>query len=378
MKRRANGSGSLFRRGGTWYIKIRVGGVLVKKSCRTADRAEARRQLDLMAVGCQLTDEDRLAVVARRLQSRGESVTIEAAWERYVAAPENLGQTAGAAEVDRGRWLAFVRWLHGYDGGPRCRINCKAAFPGVKRLADVDARVVEGFLAHCRGRGGVSPSTLNRYLRILRRMWRLCGETVDPWARVPRQRVRAHLRRALTRDELRRVVDAASGELRVLFLVGIYTGMRLSDCARLRWDDVDLPGGVIACVPSKTSRFRTCVTIPLHPSLRDALAGVERRGDYVLREIATWPKDRVSDAVQAHFAAVGLAESERPDGYKRHVATVGFHSLRSTFVSMMADAGAPLAMVQSIVGHLSPEMTQQYYRADLEAARARISALPSV
>ena len=55
---------------------------------------------------------------------------------------------------------------------------------------------------------------------------------------------------------------------------------------------------------------------------------------------------------------------------------VGFHSLRSTFITAMANIGAPMAMVQAIVGHMSPEMSMHYYRVNAEAARARIAALP--
>lgn len=42
----------------------------------------------------------------------------------------------------------------------------------------------------------------------------------------------------------------------------------------------------------------------------------------------------------------------------------------------MADFGAPLAMVQALVGHVSAEMTMRYYRQDLERSRIEIAKLP--
>ena len=42
---------------------------------------------------------------------------------------------------------------------------------------------------------------------------------------------------------------------------------------------------------------------------------------------------------------------------------------------MMCEAGAPLALVQSLVGHVSAEITQMYYRADAERARKFIDRL---
>ena len=42
----------------------------------------------------------------------------------------------------------------------------------------------------------------------------------------------------------------------------------------------------------------------------------------------------------------------------RAVVEVGFHSLRHTFVSLCRAAGAPLSVVEAIVGHASPAMTR--------------------
>ena len=55
---------------------------------------------------------------------------------------------------------------------------------------------------------------------------------------------------------------------------------------------------------------------------------------------------------------------------------MGFHSLRSTFVSMMVEAGVPLAIVRALVGHVDEEITLRYYRMEEERARAEIAKLP--
>jgi hypothetical protein len=63
---------------------------------------------------------------------------------------------------------------------------------------------------------------------------------------------------------------------------------------------------------------------------------------------------------------------------KRAVVEVGFHSLRHTFVSLCRESGAPLAVVEAIVGHASPAMTRHYTHIGEAAARASVAALPSV
>ncbi len=55
---------------------------------------------------------------------------------------------------------------------------------------------------------------------------------------------------------------------------------------------------------------------------------------------------------------------------------VGFHSLRHSFVSFCANAGVPMAVVQSLVGHGSPAMTRHYTHISPEAAANAIQALP--
>ena len=69
------------------------------------------------------------------------------------------------------------------------------------------------------------------------------------------------------------MLAAATGELRVLFAVGAYTGLRLGDCATLRWDAVDMAARTLTVTPRKTARRRMAlpVTISLHPSLHAVL-----------------------------------------------------------------------------------------------------------
>ena len=117
------------------------------------------------------------------------------------------------------------------------------------------------------------------------------------------------------------------------------------------------------------------MAIPVHPALAKVV-GRRQRSGFVTPGLAKLPEWALSNMVMRHFRRCGLEERERPDNFRRSVATVGFHSFRSTFITNMANIGAPMAMVQAIVGHMSPEMSMHYYRANAEAARAKIAALP--
>jgi integrase len=171
-----------------------------------------------------------------------------------------------------------------------------------------------------------------------------------------------------------------------LLALGIYCGLRLGDCVTLRWGEVDLPRAMIRRVPNKTARRNPKpVIIPIHPILMGMLSEtpLNKRGEYVLPEMAALYNhrtDMVTDMVQRHFKACGITLHKPGTGKdgKRAVIEVGFHSLRHTFVSMCRESNAPLAVVESIVGHSNPAMTRHYTHVGELAAGRAIALLPSV
>jgi hypothetical protein len=57
---------------------------------------------------------------------------------------------------------------------------------------------------------------------------------------------------------------------------------------------------------------------------------------------------------------------------------VSFHSLRHTFVTLLAGGGAPQAVTQALVAHASPAMTAVYTHVGADATLAAVRALPAV
>ena len=188
--------------------------------------------------------------------------------------------------------------------------------------------------------GRLSASTYNKHLNLLMLVFRVVKHkaklTANVWEDIQRKRVIPNSRRELTVDELRKVCQAATGELQLLLAIGIYTGLRLGDCATLRWAETDLARGVIRRIPNKTARRHPKpVLVPIHPVLKDMLATrpVGARGDYVLQGTATLYLKRiglVTDLVQRHFQACEIVLYKPGTGMdgKRAIIEVGFHSLR--------------------------------------------------
>ena len=200
------------------------------------------------------------------------------------------------------------------------------------------------------------------------------------------------VRRSRTKEDLNRHCTptptnyASNNEWHLLILIGIYTGLRLGDCCRLDWSQINIAQGVIQVVPKKTRRHhQRMVTIPIHPALGRALVGrdedVASTSGPVLPMIAEMyvrSRWRVNHELSRIFKAANIDTSVRLEGRNRRTPEATFHSLRHTFVSLAANAGVPLHVVQSIVGHESTAMTRHYYHESVDALRSAVAAIPTL
>lgn len=147
--------------------------------------------------------------------------------------------------------------------------------------------------------------------------------------------------------------------------------------------------GFIQWTPHKTKKHGTVVRIPLFPALAAILGETPERKHrgLVLPGLAEeYGRSNyyTSERVRKVFAAAGI-ETQGETGRvnpksktARKAVEVGFHSLRQTFVSLCANAGVPLHIVQAIVGHTNEAMTQHYFHVSDDALRGAVAVLPDV
>lgn len=56
-----------------------------------------------------------------------------------------------------------------------------------------------------------------------------------------------------------------------MVLLGLYTGLRLGDIAKLKWGMVDFAEGTLRLMPAKTRKKKRMICIPFHPEARQFL-----------------------------------------------------------------------------------------------------------
>ena len=260
----------------------------------------------------------------------------------------------------------------------------------VDDLAGVTSDMIAEYLACIRL--DLCASTYNSRVCVLREIFRVlatkAGLEEDPWEGVRLRPDDSHSRRELTMPELKRLLDAAckhGEEWHKLILIGIYTGLRLGDCCRLDWSSINLAQGIIQLVPQKTKRHAhgRPVTIPIHPALGQALVDDGKVMTFgpvlpTVSDLYQRMRWRVSQELARIFTRANITMSVRLEGRNRKTPEATFHSLRHTFVSFAANAGVPLHVVQSIVGHESTAMTRHYYHENIDALKSAVAAIPTL
>ena len=206
----------------------------------------------------------------------------------------------------------------------------------------------------------VSPNSAFTYLSIIKSfLTRYSEEGVIPCKsyhkelsarRAPSQHI------ALTMDEIIRLDNympktQTERDVKILFMRGCFTGMRLSDAMMLTEDNIR--DGVLSYVSIKT---KTEVQQPVHTRLMKYVTEQPRKQHHrvvVNRTIQNICKNLgMTEEVQL-FVNGKLCKGEK---YK----FITMHSSRRSYVTCLAANGVPVATISKLAGHSSTAMTDRY------------------
>lgn len=382
-KRRPNGFGTLEKRAnGIWIARWTVDGQSYSKSTGITIRAEAEKKLAEFVKPFQ--EKSKIAQL-RQIEAKIKCIEdgIDAderqkpalrmadALDAYFASPSVNRMSEGAMGVYTHK---FNRLMHFIKRQKRVK---------VVEMRDFTPKMADLFLAELKQTTKVA--TYNQYLDFFRRLWRVLSkdakQPINPWMEYKKQKGGSTSRENLTTEEVRRVIDCADDEMKILLNLGYYTGLRISDCSLIRGANFKLKEGVISIVPKKTNRGRPePLTIPIHKDLMEAIDGHLPKDpeDYVLPECARlYLNGSLNYHVKQLFEKCGIETSKvGVDG--RSVCLRSFHSLRSGFVTNAASAKIPFPVISAISGHTSLKMCHKYYRTSKENLVQCINAIPSL
>jgi len=247
-------------------------------------------------------------------------------------------------------------------------------------LATVTEAVVEDYIAFLRA-AGRKPASVARALVAVRAVHRFLvdegGATDDPTDRVGAPRVPQGLPKALSEDEVERLLAAVVGDDAVArrdraILELLYGGgLRISELCGLSLPDLDLEAGVLRAF-GKGSKERV---VPVGRLAREALEAWLGRGGRAAMAPDRWARRGDAEAVFLNQRGGRLSRQGAWAIVRRYGDRAGLaerltpHVLRHSCATHMLDHGADIRVVQELLGHASIATTQVYTRVSSERLR---------
>jgi|SRR5579872_553801 len=280
------------------------------------------------------------------------------------------------------RWIEDHKWKVHTRSLDRYRtIATKHLKPALGQimLRDLRSRHVRGFYAQARD-AGVSSGvvrychiTLHAALKYAMQNDMLKHNVADSVEK-PKQ-PKAEIR-ALTNDELARVLKAAEGsDYRVPIYLAASCGLRRGEALGLKWSNVDFENarlvirdsldktkGQLTFKEPKTNSSRRAVSIP---ATTMALLKAHR-ATQAKQRLAKGPAYRDNDLVVAEADGSPMDPDVLTKGFTKlarslNIAGVHFHCLRHTAATTMLASGVHPKVVQECLGHSSIAITLDIY-----------------
>ena len=389
-----------FKTNGSFYFQFILDGKRyngVCKNCTTKKDAEAyeRKIKREAARGDGQTEAEQYhRNELKKIVRSKNRILLSNAFELAEQKPRSRVPSKGHASTKRAIWGDFPAFMRGEH-------------PEVENLIDVTYAHAQEYIAllqksgryektvsYSRGtgenvrtvtmqksEGALSARTLHLYQMVCAEVFNLLAKDAglqdSPFTSIRRAKPDAESREAFSSEELKLIYDNLDDFTRPLFMMAVWTGLREGDICTLEWNEVDLE---LRLITRRTRKTRTTVQIPISNQLYTMFLATERtESEYVFPKHAAMylaNSDGVSYRVKKFLEGLGIQTTRTPEGRTRAISVKDLHSCRHTFCYYAGLAGIPLAIVQAIVGHMSPEMTKHYQaHATLEDKRRGMERL---
>jgi integrase len=253
--------------------------------------------------------------------------------------------------------------LRGYEAALRSRILPEL---GGARLGSITRPDLQDLADQLLGEG-LDPSTIRNVFMPLRAIYRRglarAEVAVNPTSGLQLPAPRGRRDRIASPEEAARLLAALSERDRPLWATAMYAGLRRGELMALRFEDIDLAGGVIRVerawdpkehsfiqVKSRAGRRR----VPLVAVLRDHLVEHKLRTDRA--EGLSFGRDAERPFEDSSLRARAIT-AWRTAG----LDPITLHECRHTFASLMIAAGVNAKALSTYLGHASITITLDRY-----------------
>lgn len=251
--------------------------------------------------------------------------------------------------------------------------NDAIPFFGRRRLAEIEPRDIRAFARRLSDRG-LAPATVRVIVAPVRALFATAAEDglirsnpcsgIRLAGRRPPGEEPRDSKRALTEEELARLIEETPDRWRLLVRFLSQTGLRIGELVALRWEDVDLGARRVSVrrriykgtvdVPKSRHGIRD---VPISTELAQELWRHRARSGQPPDDAPVFPS---TTGTPLNGEAL-LGRVLKPAARRAGVPWAAFHTLRHTCASMLFRAGWNAKQVQVVLGHHSPAFTLATY-----------------
>ena len=236
---------------------------------------------------------------------------------------------------------------------------------GNHKLCDLSRMHIQTFIGQ-KQREKYAPQTLAHFRNLLSKLF----STAMNWGWMefnPAQNIglppmeRTRSARVLSLEEINKLAGVLAEPVRTIFLLGVLTGLRVGEILALKVQDVDTTHALVCVrrdvycgrvgIPKTPGSERQIpLASPLIPVVSQWLCIRPARSDWLFPSTAGTPlRDR--NLLRRHIW---------PACAHLRIPRFSWHSLRHTFSTFNGNAGVAVPILQSLLGHASPETTMVY------------------
>ena len=268
-------------------------------------------------------------------------------------------------------------------------------YPGVTEADAITRAQASEFMAELAS-SGLAPKSWNNALKLVAGVFAVLvrDELIpsNPFEKIPTKDAPFTNRIPFKVDEIKRLLAAVQEDpvLRPIIVTGLSTGLRLADCCLLRWDQVDMQTRFIDI--QAVRKTKKPASIPILGLLWSEISAAHQRRDVaggspfvfpsLARQYQLYP-GKLKHRLDAVLMEIGFKETDirtaNPVGIRR-ASLRGFHTLKTTFVTLALANGISIELVQRITGNCDAQVVREHYFVpQAETIRAEIATkLPSL
>lgn len=386
-------TGRLFQRGKkkNYYIQYYLNGKQIVKSLKDDDgrpvtsklKAEkiANKILSPYIAKDEIQRREQAASALKTAKEKAEELIhkqnvlkIENVWQAYLDAPQDDKPSSGPGTMSnyKRHWKQFVDWL-------------KKHHSEIKYFNDdITESIAKKYATYLRNLK-IADSTFNYKHTTVKLVTRVMMKYYHLQKNVWESVKRVNNPKQNTKDNFTFEQGVATLEIfdddfymmykeqiKTIFNLGVYSGMRLSDCVLLKWKNIiSLADGlVIKCIPIKTKRLNKEIVAPIVKPLQDELKIAKSWKDksgYICPDVAERfnrnPSGVKKDIIKV-LTYAGHTVSKDDSNKERKISAIGFHSLRHALFSYLASKGVTIEKLASWSGDSQKTLLQYYLHAD--------------